>query len=82
MQHKDKFIIMDEPTSAIDPRSEQEIFENMPKITEDQTSLFISHSLSSTKYADRNIVFNNGHIEENESHTELIKANKLYAENV
>ena len=33
MQHKGKFIIMDEPTSAIDPRSEQEIFENMLKIT-------------------------------------------------
>lgn len=82
MQHKGKFIIMDEPTSAIDPRSEQEIFENMLKITEDQTSLFISHSLSSTKYANRIIVCNNGHIEENESHTELLKANKLYAENV
>lgn len=76
MQHKGKFIIMGELTSAIDPRREQEIFENMPKITEDQTSLFISHSLSSTKYADRIIVCNNGHIEENESHTELIKANK------
>ena len=33
MQHKGKFIIMDEPTNAIDPRSEQEIFENMLKIT-------------------------------------------------
>lgn len=33
MQHKGKFIIMDESTSAIDPRSEQEIFENMLKIT-------------------------------------------------
>ena len=80
MQHKGKFIIMDEPTSALDPRSEQEIFENMLKITEDQTSLFISHRLSSTKYADRIIVCNNGHIEENGSHTELLKANKLYAE--
>lgn len=80
MQHKGKFIIMDEPTNAIDPRSEKEIFENMLKITEDQTSLFISHSLSSTKYANRIIVCNNGHIEENESHTELIK--ELYAENV
>lgn len=80
MQHKGKFIIMDEPTSALDPRSEQEIFENMLKITEDQTSLFISHRLSSTKYADRIIVCNNGHIEENGNHTELLKANKLYAE--
>ena len=79
MHHKGKFIIMDEPTSALDPRSEQEIFENMLAITKDQTSLFISHRLSSTKYADRILVCNNGHIEEDGNHNELLKANKLYA---
>lgn len=79
MHHKGKFIIMDEPTSALDPRSEQEIFENMLSITKDQTSLFISHRLSSTKYADRILVCNNGHIEENGNHNELLKANNLYA---
>lgn len=80
MYHKGKFIIMDEPTSALDPRSEQEIFENMLKITKDQTSLFISHRLSSTKYADRILVCNNHYIEDTGTHDELMKKNKLYKE--
>lgn len=80
MHHKGKFIIMDEPTSALDPRSEQEIFENMLAITKDQTSLFISHRLSSTKYADRILVCNHGRIDEEGTHEELLKENKLYKE--
>ena len=80
MHHKGKFIIMDEPTSALDPRSEQEIFENMLAITKDQTSLFISHRLSSTKYADRILVCNHGRIDEEGTHEELLRENKLYKE--
>ncbi len=78
--HEGKFFIMDEPTSALDPRSEQEIFENMLKISKGQTSLFISHRLSSTKYADRIIVCDNGKITENGTHEELMKENGLYKE--
>ena len=76
--HEGKFFIMDEPTSALDPRSEQEIFENMLKISKGQTSLFISHRLSSTKYADRIIVCDAGKITENGTHDQLIKEDGLY----
>lgn len=78
--HEGKFFIMDEPTSALDPRSEQEIFENMLKISRGQSSLFISHRLSSTKYADRIIVCEDGKITENGTHDELIKEDGLYKE--
>lgn len=78
--HEGKFFIMDEPTSALDPRSEQEIFENMLKISKGQTSLFISHRLSSTKYADRIIVCDAGKITENGTHDQLIKEDSLYKE--
>ena len=78
MSHGGRFFIMDEPTSALDPRSEQEIFENMLEISKGQTSLFISHRLSSTKYADRIIVCDGGHIIENGKHADLIHKNGLY----
>ena len=78
--HEGKFFIMDEPTSALDPRSEQEIFENMLKISKGQTSLFISHRLSSTKYADRIIVCDKGKITESGTHQELMKEDGLYKE--
>lgn len=80
MVHGGKFYIMDEPTSALDPSSEEDIFNNMIKISKGQTSLFISHRLSSTRHADRIIVCENGHITENGNHNELIKKDGLYKE--
>ena len=78
MVHDGKLFIMDEPTSALDPRSEEEIFEKMLDISKGQTSIFISHRLSSTKYADRIIVCDNKRIIEEGNHNELMNSSGLY----
>ena len=51
--HGGAMVMMDEPTAALDPRSEEEIFEQMANISSDKTCLFISHRLSSTRLADQ-----------------------------
>jgi len=72
-------VILDEPTAALDPKSEEEVYENLIKLTEGKTSIFISHRLSSTRIADRIIVLEKGEIVEEGSHKELIDNNGLYA---
>lgn len=72
-------VILDEPTAALDPKSEEEVFENLIKLTEGKTSIFISHRLSSTRIADRIIVLDNGEILEEGTHKELIELEGLYA---
>ena len=73
-------VILDEPTAALDPKSEEEVFENLIKLTKGKTSIFISHRLSSTRIADRIIVLNKGEILEEGTHRELIEAEGLYAD--
>lgn len=73
-----KLIILDEPTSAMDPISEYEFFKEINKIADDQTCIFISHRLSSTKKCDRIIVFDNGEIVEQGNHNQLMKNKNLY----
>ncbi len=72
-------VILDEPTAALDPKSEEEVFENLIKLSKDKTSIFISHRLSSTRIADRIIVLDKGLIVEEGSHEDLINYNGLYA---
>mgnify|MGYP002516307132 FL=1 len=71
--------IFDEPSSALDPLSEYEIFENMLKACEDKTVIFISHRLSSTIMADMIYLFENGEIVESGTHEQLMKQNDRYA---
>lgn len=73
-------LILDEPTSSMDPIAEDKLYQNMFKIAEGKTLIFISHKLSSAKMADRIFLFENGRIAESGSHDELIKLNGKYAE--
>lgn len=75
-----RFVIMDEPTAALDPRSEEDIFTQMLNLSRDKTCLFISHRLSSTRYADRILVMDKGRIVEDGSHHELISQQGIYCE--
>ena len=71
-------LLLDEPTSALDPIAEGELYEKYAKLTEDKTSLFISHRLSSTRFCDNILYLENGTITEEGTHDELMKLNGEY----
>ena len=73
-------IVLDEPTAALDPRAEFEIYDSFNKISENKTSVYISHRLSSSKFCDCIAVFDKGEITEYGSHNELIAKDGLYKE--
>lgn len=72
-------LILDEPTAALDPLAEQEIYEKYVQMSEGKTSLFISHRLASTRFCDRIWLMENGRITEQGSHEELMEKNGAYA---
>ncbi len=70
--------IFDEPTSAMDAISESELYENFNEITKNNTTIYISHRLSSAKFCDRIIVLDHGKVSEMGTHKELIDKNGEY----
>ncbi len=74
------FMILDEPTSALDPLAEEEIYLKFNEITENKTSIFISHRMSSCKFCDKIIVLDKGEIIETGSHKELMEHKGKYYE--
>ena len=72
-------IIMDEPSSALDPISEYELNHSIKDNAQDKTVIFISHRLSTTRMADRIYMFEDGRIVEHGSHDELMRAGGQYA---
>lgn len=73
-------LILDEPTAALDPLAEADMYAQYHQMTQGKTSLFISHRLSSTQFCDRIIFLENGQIAEEGSHETLLRADGLYAD--
>jgi ATP-binding cassette subfamily B protein len=72
-------MILDEPTSNVDPQAEEDIFNQIITIGLKKTLLFISHRFSTVRRADRIIVFEDGRITESGSHDQLMHASGTYA---
>ncbi len=66
------FILLDEPTAALDPVSEYEVYSNFNAISGDRTAVYISHRLASCRFCDRIAVFDHGAIAQNGSHETLL----------
>lgn len=79
LYRESNYIVLDEPTSAIDPLEEARIYDDFSKITKKKSTLIVTHRLGSVKLADRIIVLKKGKIVENGTHSELMKLNGEYA---
>jgi ATP-binding cassette subfamily B protein len=73
-------LILDEPTAALDARSEYEVFQRFAELTTDKMALFISHRFSTVRMADRIVVLENGRVAEDGNHDELTHLGGRYAE--
>ncbi len=74
-----QIVILDEPSSALDPETEMNIFSKLKNLMKGRAALIISHRYSTVKMADKILVLDKGHIIEQGSHEELIKENGKYA---
>ena len=74
------FVILDEPTAALDPVAEAEIYERFKDMVKNKTAIYISHRLSSCKFCDEIMVFDHGKIVQTGSHGMLVKEAGKYHE--
>lgn len=78
---KANLIILDEPTAALDPLAESEVYENFNELTRSKTTIFISHRMSSSMFCDRILVLKDGKIAAYDSHNNLMNnGENLYRE--
>ncbi len=71
-------VILDEPTSALDPLAEQDIYQRFNEMVSNKTAVFISHRMSSCKFCDEILVFDDGRIVENGTHETLVATGGVY----
>ena len=74
------FAVLDEPSSALDPIAEYNMYESLINVTKGKTVLYISHRLSSAVLSDRILVLDGGNIAEDGSHEELMKKDGIYSQ--
>jgi ATP-binding cassette subfamily B protein len=72
-------VVLDEPTSSLDPLAEAELFRNFPSLLEGRSAVIISHRFSTVQMADRIYLLDQGRILEQGSHEELLRLNGRYA---
>lgn len=70
--------ILDEPTAALDPLAESEVYGHFAELIKGKTAIFISHRMSASRFCDRIIVLEDGKVTGNDNHNQLIKDNELY----
>ncbi len=75
-----QLIVLDEPTSAMDPKAEYEVFQKFRQLITNQTAILISHRLSTVKMADRIYVMDKGCIIEQGTHEALMERQGMYAD--
>jgi ATP-binding cassette subfamily B protein len=75
-----EILILDEPTAALDARSEFEVFQRFKELSEGKTAVLISHRFSSVRMADRILVLADGKVEDSGTHAELVSRGGRYAE--
>ena len=75
-----QLLILDEPTAALDARSELEVFERFAELTQGKMALLISHRFSTVRIADRIVVLSQGRLIEEGNHQTLMNSGGLYSQ--